>query len=139
MRRTTYILLVVLLSGCGATAVTHDATPASTGQLDPVAAQLHDVSGSLLMFLSGNNRLPATLDELCTATGLDPDRVVDPATGKSFAYQPGGMATTPDDGTVVLAAAPHTPKGPRWCVVIDHSSPTVACRVLNLPATLFER
>jgi hypothetical protein len=111
--------------------------PAPPAGLDPLAEQLHDICGNLLWFESMYHRLPRSVDELCLATGLDARRVIDPVTGKPFAYDPAGFAASQTAERILLVAAPAPAAKTRWCVSMVQAGGTSTCRVIAVPADAF--
>jgi hypothetical protein len=129
-------LTVVALGGCQwpEAPAAPVRTPAERDPLDPVAQRMHEVSGLILLFHGAYNRLPASLQELCVATGEDPSAVTDPATGRAIAYSSSSFASTSSAGKVIAYASPSAGDGACWCITFSEATGSAVCRVVPLPA-----
>jgi len=130
------VAAAAMLAGCAMEPMkpTKPPRPTPAAGLDPVAEQLHDICGSLLLFHNAYQRLPSSLEELCLATGLDRQRVTDVATGRPFAYEPDGFATSSAGAIVLLAGRPEG-GDTCWGVVVAKSAKPITAKVVALPAT----
>jgi hypothetical protein len=102
--------------------------------LDPVAQRMHDICGQILLFHGSHSRLPTSLAELCQAGGMDGRQVLDPSTGRAFAYAPAGLADVAGAGKIIAAAAPGGAARWRWCIAFRETNGSAVCTVVPVPS-----
>jgi hypothetical protein len=154
------ILTVVIAGGCGLACQKSSAPPPSrdaslsvngkpvspTGgppqsidealKSDPCAAQLHDISGAMLLHLAVKGRLPATLDELRAFEEFDrPLNFTCPATGAAYTYVPTGLASPDDKRQIVLHDAGADRSGVRWAILMQRPQGRQPAAMFVLPLT----
>ena len=114
------MLMAMLVAGCGEPSPAPKPTEQqSVFAPNDSASRLQDLAGSMLLFQGAYGRLPNDLEELRLATGLRPEQIVDPVTGRPFAYSPAGVAASSEGRTIVAMAAP--PPGGEACYGISVS------------------
>jgi hypothetical protein len=92
----------------------------------------------MLLFHGAYRRMSESLDELCLATGLSPDGILDPLTGKAFLYEPKGFAASPGGRKVVLLAAPKDEHSTCWGISISQADRSLSAKVVSLPRSAYE-
>ncbi|QOV89826.1 hypothetical protein [Humisphaera borealis] len=127
---TNRVCLIVFILACGSGCVQEPAKPAggrvvrtdgptpsgielppgntppnAVDATDPVASQLHDLSGLFLEYYLINKRLPAKLDDLKPlADSGQPTDFADPKTKQPFVYLPHAVRMTAGDTKLVVYA-----------------------------------
>jgi len=91
---------------------------------NPCAERLHEISGRILAFYAASRRLPASLDELRAARAPgDGTPLVCPVSGKSYLYNPEGLALPDRQNRLILYDATPAHWNGRWGIAIGKITP----------------
>jgi hypothetical protein len=121
-------LIAIVLAGCQSTPAGPPAPPPQYNvdgpispdeavNSDPDAAQLHDISGTILLYYALNKKMPDQLSDLQPLADVDePLKLISPATGQPYLYFPQGLVA-PDTGWRLIVCDPAPNQfGKRWCI-----------------------
>jgi hypothetical protein len=87
---------------------------------DPVATQMHEISGAMLQYYALNGRLPPQLEELQPLADVGrPLSFESAATGKLFVYVPAGLQSPDDTRQIVLYDEKPAKSGHRWVILMQ--------------------
>jgi hypothetical protein len=87
--------------------------------VDTCPSRLQDISGALLTYYAGHGELPATLQELMSASPSQPLQFTCPVSGRRYLYFRRGLRSQADARTLVAADATPVHAGKRWVVLFD--------------------
>jgi hypothetical protein len=152
LRRPTFVAinvtaLLLLAAGCqsGAPAartermqeIEADRAVAS----DPVAIQMQNISGAMLMYIAGHQKLPAHLEDLRKSPDVDTPLVfISPTTGKPYSYEPAGLVSEGKSKRIVLYESDAGRKQSRWCILMSDpaANAPLSVDVLLVPESVFK-
>jgi hypothetical protein len=142
-----FLLAVVTLGGCA-----KSQSPATTAEdqsrlpsirtetrlapdtsRDPCFEHMHDLVGSLLLYLGQHHDLPPRIQDLATADA-GPGAWTCPVTEHPYVYNPNGFGAPVQGRVVAIDSVPH-PNGVRWAITIldaAEGQPVIA-KVIALP------
>jgi hypothetical protein len=87
---------------------------------DPVASQLHEISGAMLQYYALNGRLPPQLEDLQPLADVGRPLILESAaTGKPFVYVPAGLQSHDDTRQIVLYDEKPAKSGHRWAILMQ--------------------
>lgn len=86
---------------------------------DSCPSRLQDISGALLTYYAGHGELPATLQELMSASPSQPLQYTCPISGRRYLYFRRGLRSLADARALVAADATPVHAGKRWVVLFD--------------------
>ncbi len=129
-------VLAVLLAGCTFVPVKPEPKTTLDATLDPCAARLHDIAGSLLLYYAAHKSLPPDLSAVKQAGGKACPPLECPISGKPYIYNPMGVEIPGLPGRVVLHDATACHEGNKWGLVASQMGPgkPLEVQVLPLPA-----
>jgi hypothetical protein len=151
-RAVAPILAAALLVGCQPKPQpgTKPADPVSKAQSnsgnglefnDPCAAQMHDISGAMLLCYALNRRLPDHLQDLATFADADQQLVFTcPVSHQPYVYVPEGLASPTSDRRLVLYDAAPVHHHTRWAILMRPAGPgqTPAAWVVQLTEPMLQ-
>jgi len=97
---------------------------ASTARLasDRSAGALHDLAGEFLLYYTTRGELPPSLEALVSRQGLSTDRIINPATGEFFLYDPAGVMVKRVGARIHVIEA-SSRNGLRWGLGVVDATP----------------
>lgn len=103
--------------------------------LDPCAARLHDVAGSLLLHYAAAGDLPPDLAGVKKAGGEACPPLECPVSKMPYLYNPAGLIITGQPGRLVLYDAEPSHNGMRWGLIVNQAGrgKALEVRVILLP------
>jgi hypothetical protein len=108
---------------------------------DPDAAQLHDISGTLLLFYALNKKMPDHLSDLQPMADADePLKLNSVPSGQPYLYFPQGV-TAPDVLSKIIVCDPAPNKlARRWCILMGpQNGKTLSLNVTSFPESDFQQ
>jgi len=130
------LVLAASLAGCRFEPVEPELKPATLNpSLDPCAARLHDIAGSLLLYYAATGDLPPDLAAIKQAGGEDCPPLVCPVSKMPYVYNPAGLIITGQPGRLVLYDAAPSHNQMRWGLVVNQTGrgKPLEVRVILLP------
>jgi hypothetical protein len=144
MKRSIFLLLIVVVAGCSSPARKADTSKAQPANryTDACATRMHELCGPLLLYYATNRQLPQRAEELLQVSGLSSDvkELQCPLSHRPYVYNRGGLPMLRGQGRAILYDETAAHGGRRWAITIeetpDVNQPLVA-RVVALPDSFF--
>jgi hypothetical protein len=107
---------------------------------DPDAAQLHDISGTLLLYYALNKKMPDQLADLQPLADADsPLKLTSPTSGQPYLYFPNGVLAPDAISHIIVCDPAPNPNHRRWCIVMGpQRGKTLSLDVTSYPELDFQ-
>ena len=87
---------------------------------DPVASQMHEISGAMLQYFAINGRLPPKLEDLQSMADIGRPLIFESVkTGAPFTYVPAGLHSPDDNRQIVLHDEKPAKTNYRWVILMQ--------------------